>query len=312
MASSWNLAAAQTSSAVEDVASSGTSLWQSVVDGAAEAMVSGKKSIIDVADDVYDYLPELEDVMDVLPEVSDKAPIQGDVPEGTEMTSLGKAITSSGQAADKALLKADKVIRAVASPVGKNFINDLLFGRINSKIGIVSGKDVLSEGGRKVARDLLIDNGILEKGKAAVEEEVYDKLDGGISLNQRGGSSASSIISALASGDPVNDVKLILGRYTGYIDENGDIIAEDTFNYNDFINPLDGITYTPEQYDTAIEEGKFTEAQVLFKIVADTLDEGLNYEKVRALGFVLGSKDYVDDTRDEGRSFKINLGPATE
>ena len=300
MASSWNLAATQASSVVEETANNGASLWQSVVDGAAEALASGKEAIIDVAEDVYDYLPEQEDVMDA---VASGVQNQGDVPEGTEMTPLGKTITSLGQ-------KADKLSKAVSSPVGKNFINDLVFGRINSKLGITSGKNVLSEGGLKIARDLLIDNGILENGKATVEKEVYDKLDGGISINQSGGSSVSEIINALAGGDPANDVKLILGQFTGYIDENNDIIAEDNFNYNDFINPLDGKTYTTEQYEKAIEEGKFTQAQVLFKIVADTLEEGLNYEKVRALGFVLGSKDYIDDSRDEGRSFKINLGPA--
>ena len=300
MASSWNLAAAQSSSVVEETANNGASLWQSVVDGAAEVLASGKEAIIDVAEDVYDYLPEQEDVMDA---VASGVQNQGDVPEGTEMTPLGKSITSLGQ-------KADKLSKAVSSPVGKNFINDLVFGRINSKLGITSGKNVLSEGGLKIARDLLIDNGILENGKATVEKEVYDKLDGGISINQSGGSSASEIINALAGGDPANDVKLILGQFTGYIDENNDIIAEDTFNYNDFINPLDGKKYTTEQYEKAIEEGKFSQAQVLFKIVADTLGEGLNYEKVRALGFVLGSKDYIDDSRDEGRSFKINLGPA--
>lgn len=89
MASSWNLAAAQTSSVAEDVTSKGASLWQSVVDGAAEALASGKEAIIDVAEDVYDYLPEQEDVMDaaatgveaagsVLPAIMDTAQAAGE------------------------------------------------------------------------------------------------------------------------------------------------------------------------------------------------------------------------------------------
>lgn len=89
MASSWNLAAAQASSVVEDTVSNGASLWQSVVDGAAEALASGKEAIIDVAEDVYDYLPEQEDVMDaavagveaagsVLPAIMDTAQTAGE------------------------------------------------------------------------------------------------------------------------------------------------------------------------------------------------------------------------------------------
>lgn len=39
-------------------------------------------------------------------------------------------------------------------------------------------------------------------------------------------------------------------------------------------------------------------------------DGELNYEMVRALGFVLGSRSYEDEDRKQGRLFKINLGPA--
>ena len=344
MASSWNLAAAQTSSAVEDVASSGTSLWQSVVDGAAEAMVSGKKSIIDVADDVYDYLPELEDVIDAattgveaagsvlpaimdtaqaageglmgsvqsvvdevssaLPEVSDKAPIQGDVPEGTEMTSFGQALQTNGE-------RASKWIKAVTSPVGLNFLNDLAFGKVNtalSNVGITKGESVLSEGGRQFIRKLVIDKGLLEKGSITIDREIYRELQDGISVNQSGGSSASQIVEVLAERNPLSEAKLMLGQFNAYIDENNDIIVEDQFNYNEIM--IDGVEYKTEQFEKAIEDGKFTELEVLLDITQSVFKEGLNYEQIRALGFLLGSRDYIDDSRDEGRSFKLNLGQA--
>mgnify|MGYP005994821779 CR=1 FL=1 len=250
-----------------------------------------------------------------LDEVDPSIVNQGDVPEGTEMSNLGKQVTRRAEQVvgpvGRRLKQVGDLVKAGTGPVGANFLNDLAFGRAQIE-GLESG-GVLTEGGKKVAKELLIDNGLLKKGKATVGKEVYDKLGGGISVNQNGGSSASEIIKKLAEGDPENEVKLILGRYTGYIDENGDVIVEDKFNYNDFKNPLDGKKYNSEQYEQAIAEGKFTELEVLLSIIEKSFfseDDSFNYEKVRALGFVLGSKDYVDDSRDEGRNFKINLGPA--
>jgi hypothetical protein len=169
------------------------------------------------------------------------------------------------------------------------------------------GAEVFSEDALELMKNIVLDAGIVEKGSVSIGKEIYEK--GGISVDQRGGSSAKEIIKSLASGDdPINELKLMLGQFNAKIDENNDIIVTDRFNYNAFINPIDGKKYTPEQYDKAIEEGKFTELQVLKSIFSGDLD----YEMVRAAGFVLGSRDYAgEDSRDQGRLFEINLGQAS-
>ncbi len=217
---------------------------------------------------------------------------------------------------------ATDVFKAVLSPVGRNFMNDIMFGGktkyYNPLLQLpfgdrlvdrqnTAGAEVFSEDALALMKNLVLDAGIVEKGSVSIGKEIYEK--GGISVDQRGGSSAKQIIKSLASGDdPINELKLMLGQFSAKIDENNDIIVTDRFNYNAFINPIDGKEYTPEQYDKAIKEGKFTELQVLKSIFSGDLD----YEMVRAAGFVLGSRDYAgEDSRDQGRLFEINLGQAS-
>lgn len=256
------------------VAETGGSIWQSVVDGAAEALTTGGKFVSDIASEVVETTPE------VVENLKERAGIVSD-----------------------AASKGSTIFKAVTSPVGKNFLNDVLFGRLGS----TGGEEVFSQGGLDLMRQLVLDAGILEKGSVTIGKDVYTKLKSDIKINQTGGTSAGGIIKALAEGDPADEIKLILGQFSAEIDDNNDIIITDRFNYNSFINPLDGKEYNAEQYEAAIEQGKFTQLEVLASIFSGEP----NYKMVRAAGFVLGSKDYRDDSRDEGREFKINLGPAS-
>ena len=249
-------------------------LWQKVVEGAANAMETGTEFVSDIASEVVETTPE------VVENLKERAGIVSD-----------------------AASKTSTVFKAVTSPVGKNFLNDIMFGRLDS----MAGEEIFSQGGIDLMRQLVLDAGIVEKGSVNIGEDVYTKLKSNIKVNQTGGTSAGGIVKELAEGNPSDEIKLILGQFSAKIDENNDIIVTDRFNYNSFINPLDGKQYNAEEYEAAIEQGKFTELEVLMSIFSGEP----NYKMVRAAGFVLGSKDYKDDSRDEGRQFKINLGPAS-
>jgi len=230
----------------------------------------------------------------------------------------------------KDLESVNQVTKAVLSPVGRNFMNDMLFGGGElsqtfalalspvTKVPLMNlgrqkpaGAEVFSQDALDLMRKLVLDKGIIDKGSVSIGKEVYGK--GGLSVKQTGGSSGKEIIKALAEGsDPINEVKLMLGQFNAKIDNNGDIIITDQFNFNEIINPIDGKKYTPEQYEKAIKEGRFTQAEVLTKVLAP-LSGGLgnlDYEMIRALGFVLGSRSYADKDGAQGRRFEINLGPA--
>ena len=271
--SSWNTG----TRVVQDTASSIESTVKSVVEtGSQKVSETGGSIWQSVIDGVGSFV---EDVPEMVENVEERAGIISDVAS-----------------------KTSTIFKAVTSPVGKNFLNDIMFGRLGS----TGGEEVFSQGGLDLMRQLVLDAGILEKGSVTIGKDVYTKLKSDIKINQTGGTSAGGIVKALAEGDPADEIKLILGQFSAEIDENNDIIVTDRFNYNSFINPLDGKEYDAEQYEEAIEQGKFTELEVLMSIFSGEP----NYKMVRAAGFVLGSKDYRDDSRDEGRQFKINLGPA--
>ena len=54
--------------------------------------------------------------------------------------------------------------------------------------------------------------------------------------------------------------------------------------------------------------------QITFmEALVDTIDNSPTlYQAARNLGFLFGSRDYKDDTRDEGRPVEINLGKIEE
>tara|TARA_R110000787_G_scaffold20705_1_gene61600 strand:- start:9 stop:998 length:990 start_codon:yes stop_codon:yes gene_type:complete len=290
---------ASAASSAASAVSSSLPTWQSVVDTAAEAMegVSGRWT--DVAGKAYELLPEGEDVAEAL----------GNIPSPID------TLTGTMSKAATTMSKAATIFKAVTSPVGLNFLNDILVqgrGTGNPLLpdASIAGAEVFSQGGMDLMRKLVIDAGILESGSVTIgAETIYESdLGAGISLNQSGGSSAGTIIKSLASGNPADEVRTMLGQFSAYIDDNNDIIIDnEQFNYNNFVNPLDGQVYDAEQYEAAIEAGKFTELEVLISIFSAGKPD---YKMVRAAGFILGSKEYKDDSKDQGRKFEINLGPA--
>ena len=220
----------------------------------------------------------------------------------------------------------DMYVKAILSPVGKNFINDMLYGGKLSKANPFKygplrysrgqrtvGSEVFSKEALDLMKELVLDarnedgTSIIEKGSVAVQKKVYGS--GGLSVNQsEGGASVGEIVESLATGsEPINEIKLMLGQFNAKIDKNNDIIVTDRFNYNEIVNPLDGKKYTSEQYDQAVKDNKFTDTDVLAQLVRNVRKGEINYKTIRALAFVLGSRE----GKDQGRRFKINLGPAS-
>ncbi len=235
------------------------------------------------------------------------------------------------KAIKKPLKDVSNILGAIFSPVGKNFMNDMIFGggylaQGNplktipgvSQLGLgeqrTVGAEVFSSDAIELMRRLVLDaqnedgTDIFDNGNISVGKEVYGK--GGLSVNQaKGGASAKEIVKALSEGsDPINEIKLMLGQFNASINNNGDIIVSDQFNYNEII--VDGTEYKTEEYEQAIKDGKLTDAGVMKKILARAVNGKLDYKTVRDLAFVLGSRSYKDEEKTQGRRFEINLGPA--
>lgn len=122
-----------------------------------------------------------------------------------------------------------------------------------------------------------------------------------------GSSSKGLTAGDLASGvgNPANELKQILGTASVFVDENGDIIVEDRYNFNYYYDPALERNVNAEQWSMFDNKAKFTAIQDT--ILSDQLS---TYDKIRNLAFMFGSKDFEgsDNPRDEGRMVRINLG----
>jgi hypothetical protein len=84
---------------------------------------------------------------------------------------------------------------------------------------------------------------------------------------------------------------------------NGDVHLVDSYDQNYYRTP-DDVVLTAEQYEQQYK-GMTGNAKAIY----ETLTSGIGgFTKIHNLSFVLGSRDYKDDTRDVGREVRINLG----
>lgn len=86
--------------------------------------------------------------------------------------------------------------------------------------------------------------------------------------------------------------------------ENGDIIFEDRFDQNGY-KPPTGKFLETEEFEK-IYQGNAG----LMKAMKETLfAEGFTkFQRLHNLSFLIGSRDYVDDSKDVGREVRINIG----
>jgi LysM repeat protein len=232
--------------------------------------------------------------------------VPGDVPPWIEIPK--NKYSKEAKIIDKKTKIVRDFVRAFKSPVVKNMLNDMVWG--GKSIGgkeRVAGAEIYSPGTVEIMREMALDLGLKPGGTVTIGEDVYKLRGSGISVNQNSGSSVREILAGLAEGNPEDEIKLMMGQFDVSMDMNGRMTTEDQFNYNDFINPIDGKRYNAEEYEIAIAAGKFTEGEVLG---ASITKAKWGYPMIRAVAFVLGSKDYIgkDNPLDEGRYMRVDLG----
>jgi hypothetical protein len=279
-------AAAVVQSTVKDVTKQSGSILQSVVSQASQLMSSGAEFASDATESFVDAAPEMvENVQESARVVSDVA---------------GKASTG---------------FKVLTSPVALNFLDDLVFGRERAAIGINApprSEDYLSPETIDLLKVMIKDRGGIKPGQKLVfSKEIYatlsKKYGSQIKVVQTGGSGSKTIINALANRNPADEIKNTLGAFSVKADEDGNMVIVDKFNYNEWKHPVTGEEYSPEGFDKAVENGDFTVSEMIGK---SWEKYGASYGYVRSLGFLLGSRGYVDEEGKEtqGREFVLQLG----
>lgn len=331
-------------------------MWQSVVDKAYQALESGADFISDTGETISGAVDTVgqvasraasvgsqvvdratgmaSDLVSSMDEVDSSIVNQGDVPEGTRMTALGKGVGSAAEDIYEALPEMDDVVegvqdaatavvdtaktgykyfKAVTSPVAMNFLDDFLLGRARTAVGIdpiPGSNEFFSDETITLLKTMIKDRGGLKAGETmSFDKKVYSALSkkygSKIRVVQTGGSDSEEIIDALANRNPADEVKNILGSFTVSADEEGNLTIEDRFNYNEWKHPVTEKEYNKAEFDKAIEDGEFSRSEMVGK---SWEVYGSSYGFVRSLGFLFGSQDSGEEGRKDGRLFKLNLG----
>ncbi len=311
MASSWNkgtlveqadsavdVAIASASKAVQE----GKSLFQSVVDEAADKLAQGAEAISEVPEivgeavsDVEIVSPELREALQARPRPTGIAEVNvpdipdplGAIQQGVlELGQTAKTLWNLGTSTPAKLLKEDVLLF--------DFVKE------NSVINESSFEDDEIEFLKELAR---------KKGTGRVTKADYGSLR---DTSVRGAAEADVLTTgSLSAADRVyNSLSEFMIRKDP---ETGEYFAEDTYDWNLYVDYNDpaggidkktgrprGVVYTTEEF-----EEKFNPMEELFKTINSDASE---FEKAHNLAFLLGSRDYVDNSKDTGRKVRINLG----
>lgn len=311
MASSWNKGTLvdQADSAVDMAISSaskavqeGKSLFQSVVDEAADKLAQGAGAISEVPEivgeavsDVAIVSPELREALQARPRPTGIAEVNvPDIPDplgaiqqgALDLGQTAKTLWNLGTSTPANLLKEDVLLF--------DFVKE------NSVINESSFEDDEIEFLKELAR---------KKGTGRVTKADYGSLR---DTSVRGAAEGDVLTTgSLSAADRVyNSLSEFMIRKDP---ETGEYFAEDTYDWNLYVDYNDpaggidkktgrprGVVYTTEEF-----EEKFNPMEELFKTINSDASE---FEKAHNLAFLLGSRDYVDNSKDTGRKVRINLG----
>ena len=201
----------------------------------------------------------------------------------------------------------------------KTFMDDIF----NSRDPLVSSMNRkiteanFSPESMSVLKQYAKDKGLKAGQSIAIDYNDFNKYGAKMTAKLYSGSNEkwNVVRDKLLNMTPADEVKMTLGEAMLEADDDGNIKVIDRYNFNDWVwfgkgkivkNPETGnMEYprlTPEEFETG-DQITFMQAMI------DTINNAPTaYQAARNLGFLFGSRDYKDDTRDEGRPVEINLG----
>ena len=264
-------------------------MWQSVVDKASQALESGAEFVSDAAETVYETFAE-----------TDASIVnQGEVPEGTRMTSLGEAVGSAAGLADKGL-------KALASTPIAMMLDDIFVPALGRKIT----EKNFSEEATGILRQMALDNNLKPGDSLKIDYEDFNKYGAKMSARFVSGSNedTAGLLDKLSDLSPADEIKMTLGEAMIIVDQDGNIKVVDQYDFNSWAYYGEG-KGSDGKYKT-LSADEFEKSEISFtEALMDTIrNSPSDYQMARNLSFLFGSRDYEDDSRDTGRKVEISLG----
>tara|TARA_R100001463_G_scaffold26933_5_gene62693 strand:- start:4173 stop:5021 length:849 start_codon:yes stop_codon:yes gene_type:complete len=280
MASSWNKGVEVLE---EPVQKESQSVFKDVVNQAFTSLKAGGKVVIDKAEDVWDVMSE------------------------TEIPDIPSPISSFQNVSQKGFEKSLEAFKVLKSTPVATMLDDIFLPAMGRKI---TEKNFSPES-IQILRQMALDNNLKAGDKMKIDYEDFNKYGAELSARFVSGTNedTKSIKEKLINLKPADEVKMTLGEAMLEVDSEGNIKVIDQYDFNNWAwygkgKQANGkyLSLSPEEFEGS-EEITFTEA------LMDTIQNApSDYQMVRNLAFLFGSRDYKDDEKDTGRKVEINLG----
>ncbi len=311
MPSSWNtgtLLETAVDAAVESgtkAVQEGSSFFDTVINNASQAMVSGAEVVADAAESAYELIPESDTVKESVSSMVSRIP-EPSIPTfnigaiSETASNINQQVTETRNAQKR---KIDKYAELSTTTAAKLLLQDFRLFDFQKKNYTITEKDFKED-------EIQFLKAMLKQyGAGAVTKDMYKGITFG---DVRGGNVEKLSDVELSIADRVYNS---LGNFTISKDEKtGEYFIDDVYDWNIYTDYTDesagidsdtgrpkGKVYTTEQF-----EAKFPNK--MEALLATWNSDASQFEKIHNTAFLFGSRDYKDSSKDTGVKIKINLG----
>lgn len=219
---------------------------------------------------------------------------------------LGRVQEGVQKVGEKAL-EGFKILRS--TPVA-TMLDDIFVPAMGRKIT----ENNFSPEANQILKQMAIDNNLKAGDSMKIDYEDFNKYGAQLSARFVSGTNedAKSLKEKLINLSPADEVKMTLGEAMIRVDDQGNIKIEDQYDFNNWAYYGKGKQADGRYQSLSADE--FEKSDITFtEALMDTIQNSpSDYQMVRNLAFLFGSRDYEDDTRDTGRKVEINLGNIEE
>lgn len=159
-------------------------------------------------------------------------------------------------------------------------------------------------------RQIALDNKLKAGDKMKINYEDFNKYGAKMSARFVSGTNedVNSLKEKLMNLSPADEVKMTLGEAMISVDDQGNIKVLDQYDFNSWAYYGQGKQENGKYRELTADE--FEKSDITFtEALMDTIQNSpSDYQMVRNLAFLFGSRDYEGTERDTGRKVEINLG----
>ena len=195
----------------------------------------------------------------------------------------------------------------------KTFMDDVFNSRdplLGSMNRTITESNFSSES-MSVLKQYAKDKGLKAGQSIAIDYNDFNKYGAKMTAKLYSGSNEKwdVVRDKLLNMTPADEVKMTLGEAVLEADDDGNIKVIDRYNFNDWVWFGKGKQEDGKYLSLSAEEFEKGDQITFMEAMIDTINNAPTaYQAARNLGFLFGSRDYKDDTRDQGRPVEINLG----